>query len=127
MLNSMWEKSMIKLSCDTSKLEKQLMELINNIDKSAESVIKEGCENIKAQAKKLVPVVTGNLRDSIDTEFANKKYKHDGYVYSDVDYALLVELGERNRPPKPYLYPAYKQNEEFFKQRLIELINKGGK
>lgn len=118
---------MIKLSCDTSKLEKQLMELINNIDKSAESILEEGCENIKAQAKDLAPVVTGKLRDSIDTKYDNKEYKHEGYIYADVDYALSVELGKYNRPPKPYLYPAYQQNVEFFKRRLIESINKGGK
>ena len=118
---------MIKLSCDTSKLEKQLMGLINNIDKSAESIIEEGCENIKAEAKKLAPVDTGNLRDSIDTRFANKKYEHEGYVYSDIDYALFVELGTRYQAPQPFLYPAYTQNKEFFKQRLIDSINKGGK
>ena len=118
---------MIKLSCDTSKLEKQLMELINNINKSAESILEEGCENIKAQAKRLAPVDEGDLRDSIDTEFTNKKYIHEGYVYSDVDYALFIELGTRYKAPQPFLYPAYSENKEFFKQRLIESINKGGK
>ena len=76
---------MIKLSCDTSKLEKQLMGLINNIDKSAESILEEGCENIKAQAKQSTPVDDGDLKDSIDTRFANKKYEHEGYVYSDIE------------------------------------------
>ena len=42
---------MIKLSCDTSKLEKQLMELVNKLEKAAESTVKEGCERIEAQAK----------------------------------------------------------------------------
>ena len=118
---------MIKLSCDTSKLEKQLMGLINNIDKSAESIIEEGCENIKTQAKKLAPVDEGDLRDSIDTRFASKKYEHEGYIYSDIDYALFVELGTRYQAPQPFLYPAYNENKEFFKQRLIDSINKGGK
>ena len=118
---------MIKLSCDTSKLEKQLMELINNIDKSSESILKEGCDRIKAQAKQLSPVDDGDLKESIDTKFDNEKYKHTGYVYSDMDYALFVELGTRNRPPQPYMYPAYQENKEFFKQRLIDTINKGGK
>lgn len=118
---------MIKLSCDTSKLEKQLMELINNIDKSAESILEEGCENIKTEAKKLAPVDTGKLKDSIDTRFASKKYDHEGYVYSDIDYALFVELGTRYQAPQPFLYPAYTQNKEFFRNRLIESINKGGK
>ena len=118
---------MIKLSCDTSKLEKQLMELINNIDKSSESILEEGCNLIKAQAKQLSPVDDGDLKDSIDTKFDNEKYKHTGYVYSDMDYAPFVELGTRFMPPQPFMYPAYQENKDFFKQRLINSINKGGK
>lgn len=118
---------MIKLSCDTSKLEKQLMELINNLDKSAESTLEEGCNLIKAQAKQLSPVDDGDLRDSIDTRFESKGNEHIGYVYASQPYATYVELGTRNRPPQPYMYPAYQANKDFFKQRLIDSINKGGK
>jgi len=115
---------MIKLSCDTSKLEKQLMELVNKLEKAAETTVKEGCERIEAQAKELCPVVTGNLRDSINTRYNDKSFEYEGYVYAGAPYATDVELGTRSRIPKPYMYPAYKANEEFFKQRLIELINK---
>ena len=115
---------MIKLSCDTSKLEKQLMELVNKLDKISESTIKEGCENIEAQAKELCPVDDGELRDSINTRYDDKNFEHEGYVYAGALYAPYVELGTRNRAPQAFMYPAYKQNEDFFKQRLIELINK---
>ncbi len=118
---------MIKLSCDTSKLEKQLMELVENINKSSESIMKNGCDQIKAQAKDLCPVRTGELRDSIDTRYDDDTYKHDGYVYSPLNYAIFVELGTRFMAPQPYLYPAYESNREFFKNKLIESINKGGK
>ena len=115
---------MIKLSCDTSKLEKQLMELVNKLDEISESTIKEGCTSIQEQAKELCPVDDGDLRDSINTKYNDKNCEHEGYVYAGVPYAPYVELGTRNRAPKPFMYPAYKQNEEFFKQRLVELINK---
>lgn len=115
---------MIKLSCDTSKLEKQLMELVNKIEKAAESTIKEGCEKIEAQAKELTPVDSGELKDSINTKYDDKSFEHEGYVYAEAPHAPYVELGTRNRAPQPFMYPAYKQNEDFFKQRLIELINK---
>ena len=115
---------MIKLSCDTSKLEKQLMELVNKLEKAAETTVKEGCTSIQAQAKELCPVVTGELRDSINTKYEDRSFEHEGYVYAGAPYAPNVEFGTRNRIPKPFMYPAYKQNEDFFKQRLIELINK---
>lgn len=115
---------MIKLSCDTSKLEKQLMELVNKLEKAAESTVKEGCERIEAQAKELCPVDSGELKDSINTRYNDKSYEFEGYVYADAPHAPYVEFGTRSRAPQPYMYPAYKANEEFFKQRLIELINK---
>ena len=118
---------MIKLSCDTSKLEKQLMGLIDNIDKSSGSILEEGCNLIKARAKQLSPVDTGALRDSIDTKFESKGNKYTGYTYSDMDYALYVELGTRFVPPQPFMYPAYQENKDFFIQKLIETISKGGK
>lgn len=115
---------MIKLSCDTSKLEKQLMELVSKLEKAAESTIKEGCSNIEAQAKGLCPVDSGELRDSINTKYNDKNCEHEGYVYAGAPHAPYVEFGTRNMAPQPFMYPAYKANEEFFKQRLIELINK---
>ena len=115
---------MIKLSCDTSKLEKQLMELVNKLEKAAESTIKEGCEKIETQAKELCPVDSGNLRDSINTKYDDKSFEHEGYVYAGMPYAPYVEFGTRNMAPQPFMYPAYKQNQDFFKQHLIELINK---
>lgn len=115
---------MIKLSCDTSKLEKQLMELVNKLEKAAETTIKEGCTSIQAQAKELCPVDSGNLRDSINTKYNDMSFEHEGYVYAGMSYAPYVELGTRSMAPQPFMYPAYKQNEDFFKQRLIELINK---
>lgn len=115
---------MIKLSCDTSKLEKQLMELVNKLDEIAESTVREGCERIEAQAKELCPVDDGDLKESINTRYDDMNCEHEGYVYAGVPYAPYVELGTRSRSPKPFMYPAYKQNEEFFKQRLVELINK---
>ena len=94
---------MIKLSCDTSKLEKQLMELVNKLEKAAETTVKEGCERIEAQAKELCPVVTGDLRDSIDTRYNDKSSGYEGYVYAGMPYATDVELGTRSRVPKPYM------------------------
>ena len=118
---------MIKLSCDTTKLEKQLMELLNNLDKSSESIINEGCDLIKKQAKELCPVDTGELKKSIDKKCEHNTYKHDGYVFSPLEYALYVELGTRFMAPQPYLSPAFQINKEFFLEHLKETINKGGK
>lgn len=118
---------MIKLTCDTKLLEKQLMELINDINKSTESIVEDGCNLIENKAKDLCPVDTGDLRDSIDTKYEFGGYVYDGYVYSPLDYALYIELGTRFKAPQPYLYPAFQQNKDFFIEHLKNVINKGGK
>lgn len=118
---------MIKLTCDTKLLEKQLMELINDINDSTKDIVEDGCELIEQQAKDLCPVVTGKLRDSIDTKYEFGGNIYNGYVYSPLDYATSVELGTVSRVPKPYLYPAFQQNKDFFIERLKDVIDKGGK
>lgn len=55
-------------------------------------------EEVLAEARALVPVLTGNLRDSLTYE--------DGRVYTDVVYAGQVEYGGAHNPPEPYLRPA---------------------
>jgi len=55
-------------------------------------------EDVLNQARSLVPVLTGNLRDSLTYE--------QGRVYTDVVYAGQVEFGGAHNPPEPYLRPA---------------------
>ncbi len=59
-------------------------------------------QDVVDYARDLVPVLTGNLRDSLTFErglgFAR--------VYTDVVYAGQVEYGGAHNPPEPYLRPA---------------------
>lgn len=115
---------MIKISCDTSKLENQIKSLLKDIDKVAEEAVKESCTDIKEDAKRLCPVDSGRLRDSISDSYESKSNEHTGYVYTDVPYAPYVEHGTLTKAPNPFMYPAYKENEEFIRQRIIDAINK---
>lgn len=115
---------MIKISCDTSKLENQIKSLLKDIDKVAEEAVKESCTDIKEDAKRLCPVDSGRLRDSISDSYESKSNEYTGYVYTDVPYAPYVEHGTLTKAPNPFMYPAYKENEEFIRQRIIDAINK---
>jgi hypothetical protein len=72
---------------------------------------------VRADAKALCPVDTGDLRDSIDSEILGETAR----VGSDLDYALYVEEGHRVAyrgadglthftgdvvPPQPFLRPS---------------------
>ena len=65
--------------------------------------IEADVDQIVIDAKQLVPVLTGKLRDSI------KKVEPtvgNFSVIADTDYALFVELGTGKMPAKPFLRKA---------------------
>ena len=113
---------MIKLTYDISKFAKSLDGLVNSIDEVAKKAIKDCTPMVRDRAKELCPVETGELRDSIAVRYDNED--NSGEVYTNKDYAHIVEFGTRYRAPQPYMYPAYKEYEEFIMQYLIESINK---
>jgi HK97 gp10 family phage protein len=55
-------------------------------------------QEIAAVARNLVPVETGNLRDSITAE--------PGRVYTEVDYAPFVEYGTADHDAESFMRPA---------------------
>ena len=65
-------------------------------------------------AKRLCPVDTGRLRNSIthatDDEAA--------YIGTNVDYAIYVEMGTVNTPAQPYLKPAAADHVEKYRSIL---------
>jgi len=68
---------------------------------------KSGHEGEMAHADNRYQNRTGTLTRSITPELAVVNYKKvQSVVYSNVEYAPLVELGVGNRRPYPYLFPA---------------------
>lgn len=64
----------------------------------AESVLPQ----IEDAAKRIVPIDTGDLHDSIHTEVSS-----DGmFVVADADHAAFIEQGTSKMPAQPYLRPA---------------------
>lgn len=61
--------------------------------------------DVKAQATKNAPIITGYLRSTIYAKI--KEWVVD--VGADAAYALFVELGTKHMQSHPYLYPAIQQ------------------
>jgi bacteriophage HK97-gp10 putative tail-component len=59
-------------------------------------------EDVLAQARERVPVLTGTLRDSLHVETTGLVAR----VVTDVVYAGQVEYGGAHNPPEPYMRPA---------------------
>ena len=74
-------------------------------------------------AKKLCPVDTGNLRNSI-THVVNES-EQAAYIGTDVEYASYVEMGTIKQKAKPYLKPAVADHAQTYR-KIIEGEMKNG-
>lgn len=60
----------------------------------------------ETRAKRKCPVDTGRLRASVTGTIQREDGEIVGYVGSDVEYAIYVELGTEHMAAQPYLRPA---------------------
>lgn len=81
-----------------------------DFDKFFDKTIKDTAEDMAEYSKEIVPVKSGNLRKSIDTEIEEDIIT----LFADTDYATIVELGTLNTPPKPYLRPSLNRSFDFY-------------
>lgn len=73
-------------------------------------------------AKKLCPVDTGNLRNSITYTVRDGEYAT--YIGTNVEYANYVENGTSKMAAQPYLKPAVTDHSDTYKRLIrVELEN----
>lgn len=74
-------------------------------------------------AKRLCPVDTGRLRNSIThvTRYGAKAV----YIGTNVEYAAYVELGTRMQKPQPYLRPAAADHQATYRSILKNNLENG--
>lgn len=74
----------------------------------ATSIGRAGAEVVVAEAKSIVHVITGALRDSIRVEDSDEPGVAQAVAggINGVDYAADEEYGNSRRPPHPYMRPA---------------------
>lgn len=85
---------------------------VGYLKKAAASGLKLGVSEaaglFEAEAKLIVPVDTGRLRDSIATEVViDSPEKQERQVAPHTEYAGYVEYGTSRQRPQPYIRPAF--------------------
>lgn len=120
----------------TEKVKRNFNALTRGIDPAAARVLKAVAEDVKKEAKELVPVDTGALQASIRLIVTAATAGHvtrvgvraGGYEVNPktgrpVDYAVPVEFGTSQQTPQPYLIPAAsKKAVPIMRSLLRELI-----
>lgn len=77
--------------------------LLKGIDYRAPEVVKTVAFDVQAHARMIVPVLTGNLKSSIQVE------QIDALTWRInvwAEYGIYVELGTTKMPARPYLVPS---------------------
>ena len=69
----------------------------------ASQIVRKTAADVEARAKSIVPVDTGNLKNSIQTEMESDL---TAVVGTNVEYAPYVEYGTYKMAARPYLGPA---------------------
>jgi HK97 gp10 family phage protein len=82
-----------------------MQRLDSGMQREVHSFLASWAADVKAQAVKNAPMVTGYLRSTIYAKV--KEWVVD--VGADAAYALFVELGTKYMQAQPYLYPAIQQ------------------
>ena len=86
---------------------KQAMQTFDSsMQKHVRRQLESWAEDVKALAKKLVPVRTGHLRNTIYAKIREWVAE----IGAEAAYALFVEFGTRYMQARPYLFPAVREN-----------------
>jgi len=87
----------------------------------AREVIRKTTFDVEARAKQLVPVDTGLLRNSIQSEFESDLV---GIVFTNTKYAPFVEYGTSRMSAQPYMTPALESQRSPFIRALQTIGNR---
>lgn len=73
---------------------------------------------IERDAKWNAPVDTGRLEASITADIDESSRGTSAEVYTDVEYALSVELGSSSQGAQPFMIPAYNKHSKGFDKQI---------
>lgn len=99
------------------RMVSRINEFRGELERNIEQKLWKAGFYVEGDAKRMVPVDTGNLRSSIHTTVSNLT----ATIGSKVFYAPFVELGTVKMYPRPYLRPAFENN----RSKIASLFNAG--
>lgn len=105
--------------------EKEVAKMLSAISKKTKEKIKKAIKRcglkVEGDAKRICPVRTGLLRNSIHTSEVRKDYSVK--VSTNVFYAPFVEFGTIRQNAQPFMRPALYNNQKFCIDYLKSAIN----
>lgn len=109
---------------ELAQYAERLEETAKEVQPAARKLTGQYANLIVKEAKRLVPVRTGNLRDSIrvtPSSEAGRLGLAAAGIAADAPYAGFVEFGTARMRPRPYIRPAVKRYEKEFLADMSKL------
>lgn len=103
-------------------LQSRIERIADELVPRASRIVQETAYDVEADAKRLAPVDTGALRNSIMTRMVSPLRAE---IAPHVEYAAYQEYGTVHMPAHPYMRPAARRHEAAFQRRLRELVEVG--
>lgn len=86
--------------------------------------IRETCNAIRNEARRLAPKDTGKLKRGYRTRLNKRRLRGSVRSSSSIPYPVNVEYGTSRTPAQPHLGPAGKSQATPFKQRVIDAMRR---
>lgn len=96
----------------------RLPQIAGRLPDAVGAIVRKAAFDIEANAKAVVPVDTGKLKNSITSEFPSPT---KAIIAPHTDYAAFVEYGTRRQRAKPYMRPAAEKVAPAFIEALKRL------
>lgn len=97
----------------------RLNDLRSELHAEASRVVRKTARDIEAGAKSIVPVDTGNLKNSIQV---TEQDDLNATIGTHVEYAAYVEYGTHRMAAQPYLTPAAERARPSFNEAMERLL-----
>lgn len=91
---------------------------VNKVSDGMDKIIQSEGKAVLSRAKDNVPVITGDLKNSIQYTYSD----HIATVSTDVDYAPYVEYGTFTMAAEPYMRPAYQGSQDRIEKETKRLL-----
>ena len=103
-------------------LMQKLDSMGGNVLDALDGAVKATTLSAKGEAKRMVPVDTSMLKQSISHEFERDGTSASGTVYAFMPYAIHVEMGTYKMRAQPYMMPALNSHRSVFKSESLNRL-----
>lgn len=109
------------------RLRRRLKAIPVEVRKAARAQLKANAEQLVETQKRLAPVDTGELKDSIrqqDTSTSTRISRRVSAGRGGVPYAAWAEFGTTKNSARPFFWPAYRMLRRRFRARMTRATKK---